>query len=344
MMHLIQRLARVCWAAMLVLHAGVEAQAQSYPASSIRFVVGYPQGGSGDIVVKAISDKLGAALGQAVVVDNRPGESGAVGARIVAHSAPDGYTLLGGQTTEIVINRVLARELGYNPDNDLVPVAFLAAMPLALIVRADSPYVSVRQLIEAAQASPRGLLFASPGPGTPGHLAGELLREKARGRMAHVPFEGGRAALDAVIQNRVDFHFQALPTAMPEIKAGKVKVLALSSARRSPALPNVPTVAEELKQPAFNVTLWAGVFVPRNTPPAIIARLNQALNAVLQQAEVREALNRSGAETRTMLPAEFAAFVRNETMNYDVLIKEAFCAKLLYGGCSGFEAAVNALP
>lgn len=344
MKRLIENLARVCWMAMLVLYPSVGVQAQSYPAGPIRFVVGYPQGGSGDIVVKAISEKLGAALGQPVVVDNRPGESGAVGARIVARAAPDGYTLLGGQTTEIVINRVLAKELGYNPDNDLVPVAFLAAMPLALIVRADSPYASVGQLIEAAKASPRGLLFASAGPGTPGHLAGEWLREKAMKRMTHVPFEGGRAALDAVIQNRVDFHFQALTTAMPEIRAGKVKVLAVSSARRSPALPNVPTVAEELKQPAFNVTLWAGAFAPGGTPPAIIAQLNKAMNEVLLQPEVRETLNRSGAETRTLLPAEFSAFVRSETMNYDLLIKEEFCSKLLYGGCSGFEAAVNALP
>lgn len=344
MKHLTQRLVFVCWAALLGFCTSAGAQAQTYPVNPIRIVVGYSQGGSGDIVVKAISDSLGALLGQKVIVDNRQGESGAVGARLVAHAAPDGYTLLAGQTTEIVINRVLASELGYNPDNDLVPVALLASMPLALIVRADAPYTSVKQLIEAANASRRGLLFASPGPGTPGHLAGELLRKNTKALMAHVPFEGGRAALDAVIQNRVDFHFQALPTAMPEIKAGKVKVLAVSSAQRSYALPNTPTVAEALNLPAFNVTLWAGVFAPRNTPPGIVSRLNQTLNAILQQPEIKDSLSRSGAEVRTLLPAEFATFVRAETTKYDVLIKEEFCSKLLYGGCGGFDAAVNALP
>lgn len=344
MRHLIQRLAQVCWAAMLVVQSSAWAQEQTYPSSPIRFVVGYPQGGSGDIVAKVIGERLGAALGQSILIDNRPGESGAVGARIVARSRPDGYTLLGGQTTEIVINRVLARELGYSPDNDLVPVAFLAAMPLALIVRADAPYGSVKQLVEAARASQRGLLFASPGPGTPGHLAGEWLREKTKVRMAHVPFEGGRAALDAVIQNRVDFHFQALPTAMPEIKAGKVKVLAVTSKLRSAALPNVPTIAEGLGLSSFDVTLWAGVFVPSETPPTVISRLNQAINKVLQQPEVRDVLSRSGAESRMMLPGEFASFVKGETTKYEALIKDEFCSKLLYGGCAGFEAAVNALP
>lgn len=339
-----QRLAIACWAAILVFSVGASVQAQTNSASPIRIVVGYPQAGSGDIVAKVIAEKLGKALERRVIVDNYPGESGAVGARMVARAVPDGNTLLAGQTTEIVINRILAKELGYSPDNDLVPVAFLASMPLALIVRADAPYTSVRQLVEAAEANRRGLMFASPGLGTPGQLAGEWLKEKTKARMTHVPFEGGRAALDAVIQNRVDFHFQALATAMPEINAGRVKVLAVSSAERSPVLPNVPTVAEELGMPAFNVTLWVGVFAPRNTSPAIVARLNQAINSVLQQSETKSVLIRSGAESRTMLPSEFAAFIKGEMKKYDALIREEFCSKLFYGGCSGFETTVNAIP
>ncbi|TLY36434.1 MAG: tripartite tricarboxylate transporter substrate binding protein [Nitrospirae bacterium] len=154
-------------------------QAQNFPDHAIQLVVANPAGGAGDIIARAISDKLTTALGQPVTLDYRAGASGAIGARSVARATPDGYTLLVGQTTEIVINRTLAKELGYDPDRDLVPVAFLAAMPLALIVPASAPYSTVEQLIQASRSSPRGLLFASTGPGTPGHLAGELLNRRA---------------------------------------------------------------------------------------------------------------------------------------------------------------------
>src|SRR5439155_8525205 len=265
-------------------------QAQNFPDHAIQLVVANPAGGAGDIIGRAISDKLTTALGQPVTLDYRAGASGAIGARSVARATPDGYTLLVGQTTEIVINRTLAKELGYDPDRDLVPVAFLAAMPLALIVPASAPYSTVEQLIQASRSSPRGLLFASTGPGTPGHLAGELLKGKTDSRLTHVPYDGGAAALDAVLNNRVDFHFQALPTAMPQVIAGKLKILAVSSAKRSPAVPDVPTVAEATGLKGFDVTLWAGIFAPRNTPAAVVMRLNQEINSVLNQPDVRDSL------------------------------------------------------
>jgi tripartite-type tricarboxylate transporter receptor subunit TctC len=189
-------------------------------------------------------------------------------------ATPDGYTLLVGQTTEVVINRTLARELGYDPDHDLMPVALLAAMPLALIVQASAPYSTLSDLLQASRSSPRGLLFASTGPGTPGHLAGELLRARTNARLTHVPYDGGRAALDAVLANRVDFHFQALPTAMPQVTAGHLKIVAMSSATCSPAVPNVPTV-EEAGIKDFDVRLWAGIFTPRNASSEIVMRLNR---------------------------------------------------------------------
>jgi tripartite-type tricarboxylate transporter receptor subunit TctC len=306
--------------------------------------VANPAGGAGDIVAKAISDKLAAALGQRVIVDYRAGASGAIGARSVTRATPDGYTLLVGQTTEIVINRTLAKELGYDPDTDLVPIAFLAAMPLALIVPANASYSTVDQLVKASQTSPRGLLFASTGPGTPGHLAGELLKGKTDSRLTHVPYDGGAAALNALLNNRVDFHFQALPTAMPQVAAGKLKVLAVSSAKRSPALPDVPTIAEATGIKGFDVTLWAGVFAPRNTPPATVARLSLNINNVLKQPDVKDSLARMGAETNPMSLTEFAAFVRSETSKYETLIKDEFCSRLLYGGCGGYGAAVMLVP
>ena len=330
--------------ALVFLLTASTLSAQSYPDRAVHLVVANPAGGAGDIIAKAISDKLAKALGQPVVVEYRAGASGAVGARSVARAAPDGYTLLVGQTTEIVINRALAKELGYNPDSDLTPVAFLASMPLALVVPAAASYSTVDQLLQASRSSPRGLLFASTGPGTPGHLAAELLKAKTDSRLTHVPYDGGGAALDAVLNNRVDFHFQALPTAMPQVVAGKLKILAVSSAKRSPAIPDIPTVAETTGLKDFDVRLWAGIFAPRNTPSNIVTRLNQEINGVLQQTEVVASLARSGAEANPMSPSEFASFLRLETGKFETLIRDEFCSKLLYGGCGGFGAAVILLP
>ncbi len=342
--HPIARATTVAAAAFVAFVSPLPVCAQSYPSRAVHLVVANPAGGAGDIVAKAISDMLAKALGHSVIVEYRAGASGAVGARSVARAAPDGYTLLVGQTTEIVINRALAKELGYDPDSDLVPVALLATMPLALIVPAAAPYTTVDQLLQASRSSPRGLLFASTGPGTPGHLAAELLKASTHSNLTHVPYEGGGAALDAVVNNRVDFHFQALPTAMPQVIAGKLKVLAVSSVKRSPALPNVPTVAETIGPKDFDVMLWAGIFAPRNTPTAIVARLNQEINNVLQQTDVKDPLMRSGAEVDPMSVGEFASFLRSETAKYEALIKVEFCSKLLYGGCGGFGTNLNLLP
>jgi tripartite-type tricarboxylate transporter receptor subunit TctC len=318
-------------------------RAQDYSIGPIALVVGNPAGGAGDIVASAISEKLAQALGQPVKIEYRPGASGALGARSVAHAGPDGRTLLLGQTTEIVINRALAREIGYDPESDFLPVALLAVMPLALIVPKNAPYSTIDELVKASRSSSRGLSFASTGAGTPGHLAGELLRIRTGARLTHVPFDGGAQALNAVLTNRVDFHFQALPTAMPEVQAGKLKILALSSARRSPAVPDVPTV-EQSRIKDFDVSLWAGIFVPSRTPNGIVTRLNREIDGVLAQPDTKETLTRAGAELRPMSAIEFLAFVRSEADRYDLFIKQEFCSRLLYGGCGGFGAAINLLP
>jgi tripartite-type tricarboxylate transporter receptor subunit TctC len=216
-------------------------------------------------------------------------------------------------------------------------------MPLALIVPSNAPYSTLDQLLKASRSSPRGLSFASTGAGTPGHLAGELLRIRTNRRFTHVPFDGGAQALKAVLDNRVDFHFQALPTAMPDVQAGKLKILALSSGRRSPAVPNVPTV-EESGIKDFDVTLWAGIFAPSGTPSEIVTRLNSEIDRVLAQPEVKESLTRAGVELRPMSVLEFTTFVKAETDRYDAFIRQEFCARLLYGGCGGFGAAINLLP
>jgi tripartite-type tricarboxylate transporter receptor subunit TctC len=317
--------------------------AQKYPNGPVALVVGNPAGGAGDIVAHAISEKLALALGQPVNIEYRPGASGGLGAGGVARAAPDGRTLLLGQTTEIVINRALAREIGYDPESDFQPVTLLAVMPLALIVPSNATYSTVEELVKASRSSPRGLSFASTGAGTPGHLAGELLRIRTNGRFTHVPFDGGAQALNAVLSNRVDFHFQALPTAMPDVRTNKLKILALSSARRSRAVPNVPTI-EESGIKDFDVTLWAGIFAPRRTPNEIIGKLSREIDQILVQPDVKTSLTGAGAEVRPMSTAEFTSFVRSEANRYDLFIKQEFCSRLLYGGCGGFGAAINLLP
>jgi tripartite-type tricarboxylate transporter receptor subunit TctC len=320
---------------LLALACVAPCQAQNRAERPVQLVVAFLPGGVGDIVARAISDKLSAALGRPVVVENRPGETGAIGVRSVARAAPDGDTLLVGQTTEIVVNRVLFGDLGYNPDNDLTAVAFVAESPLALATLSKAPYAGVDDLIKAARTDPRGLLFGSGGPGTPGHLAGELMRYYTKTRLTHVPFEGGGPALEGLLNGRVDFYFPVLVTAMPQITAGQIKALAVTSQKRAPVLPNVPTLAEAgLKD--IDVSHWIGIFAPGGTPPAVVAKLNKAVDDVLKDPEVRQRLVGQGADIRPMSPEEFAAFVRSETNKYTVLIRHEMCARFWYGGCRGF--------
>jgi tripartite-type tricarboxylate transporter receptor subunit TctC len=312
--------------------------AQTYPSRPVQLVVGYAQGGTGDFVARLLAEKLTAVLGQPVGVENRPGASGTAAAQGVARAAPDGHTLLIGQPGEISINPMLMKDLGYDPARDLQPVALAAVSPLALVVQSTAPYSKVGEMTAASLSSPRGLSFASPGPGTPGHVAVELLRARTRSRLNHVPFEGGGPALDALIAGQVDMYFAVLPSAMPHVTSGKLKILAVSSARRSLAAPNAPTVAEQTGIRGFDLTNWVGVFAPRGTPADIVARLNRETNQVLAQPDIVERLVRHGAEAVPMSAEQFAEFLRLERPKYEALLRDEFCAKLLYGGCLGFVA------
>ena len=251
-------------------------------------------------------------------------------------AAPDGYTLLAGQTTEIVVNRALGAELPGEPEKPLKPIALFAVMPLVLAVPAGAPYASPDDLVKAAGASRRGLSFGSGGPGTPGHLAAELLRARTKSRFAHVPFDGGGPALEGLLQQRVDFYFPVLVTAMPQIKSGQLKALAITSGKRSPVLPDVPTLAEAGVKD-IEVTHWVGLFAPGETPNDIADRLNQAVNQVLSDPEVKERLASSGAEITPMSAEQFAKFLQSETDKYTTLIRTEFCSNLWYGGCGGFD-------
>ena len=240
------------------------AQAQSFPGRTVHLVVAYAPGGTGDIVARLISDKLAAALGQSVVVENRPGASGAIGTQSVVSAAPDGHTLLVGQTAEVAINQNWIKGLAYDPDKDLQPVALATIVPLALVVPGAAPYATVPTMLAASAR--KELTFASSGTGTPGHFAGELLKLRTKTNMAHVPYKGAGPALNDLLGGHVDFFFSGFPAAVAQVKAGTLKLLAVSTAKRSPAAPDVPTVAEAAGLADFDLSLWQGIFAPRGTP------------------------------------------------------------------------------
>jgi tripartite-type tricarboxylate transporter receptor subunit TctC len=305
-----------------LMASALPVMAQAYPSRNVTFVVGYAPGGTGDVVARIIAQKLSGVLGKPVVVENRAGASGAIAAQSVARAAPDGHTLLVGQTAEIAINQHLMKDLAYDPRKDLQPIALAAVVPLGLVVPGKAPYSTLAELVNAARSSKQGLSFASAGIGTPGHFAGELLKAKTQSNMAHVPYKGAGPALNDLIGGHVDLYFPGLPAAMSNVKAGQLKLLAVSSAKRSGVAPDVPTVAEAIDAPGFDLTLWAGIFAPRGTPPEIVARLNEEINKILVQAETKERMTAEGADVAALSVEQFTAFAVAESEKYAQIIKE----------------------
>ena len=312
----VRHLALLAMLAVTALPAG----AQTYPSGPVHLVVAYAAGGTGDVVARIIAPKLSIALGQSVVVENRAGASGAIGARSVASATPDGLTLLVGQTAEVAINQHWLKGLNYDPDKDLQPVALLAVVPLALVVPAKAPYSTMAEFLAALRTGK--LTFASAGTGTPGHFAGELLKAKTKSNLTHVPYKGAGPALNDLIGGHVDLYFPGMPAALPLLKSGLVKVLGVSSAKRSGVAPDVPTVAETAGMKDFDFTLWAGVFTPHGTPQAIVVRLNSEINKVLNEPDTRQRLVEAGADVEAMSVDQFRAFVDAESNKYLRIIME----------------------
>jgi len=298
------------------------AGAQTYPSRPIRLIVSYPPGGTGDIVGRIVANRLAAELGQSIVVENRPGAGGTIGARDVVNAEPDGYTLTVGQTPEIAVNPYFMTEVGYDPQKDLQPIALAGVVPLALVVPPDSPFADVTQWVAALRAQ-RTLTFASAGIGTPGHLAGELLKLKLDDRLVHVPYKGAGPALNDVAGSHVDFYFPGYPGAVPLMQGGKVKMLAISTAQRSPLAPDMPTIAEATGLADFDFTLWAGFFGPRALPADIAARLNAAINKVIVEPDVKARLHETGAAVSPLPIGQFGDFVQAEITRYQGIIKAA---------------------
>ena len=306
----------------LFIFFALMAQAQTYPNKPIRVVVPYPPAGTPDILIRELGPRLSAILGQQIIVDNRPGAGGNIGSELVAKSVPDGYTLIMGTVATHSINQSLYKKLTFDPIKDFAPVALIATMPNVLVVNNDFPAKSVKDVIAIAKAKPGAVLYASGGNGTSHHLGGAMFEKMAGVDMTHVPYKGAGQALPDLIGGQTNIMFDNITSSMPHIKSGKLRVLAVTTLKRSPALPDIPTVNES-GVPGFEMSAWFGLLAPAKTPPEIIDRLNKAMNQILQTAEVKELLAKQGAEVAITTPTEFASYIKERTEKMAKVVKDS---------------------
>ena len=295
------------------------AQAQSYPQKPIRVIVPAAAGGATDITARLVGQKMAERFGQAVIVENRPGGNETIGADAVAKAAPDGYTLLLAPPAAIVILPHL-QKLPYTPERDLAPVSLAAITPLILVVHPSLPAQTVKELIALAKARPGQLSYASAGSGGVQHLAAELLKTTAKIDILHIPYKGAGAVMQDLVGGQVQMFFAGMPPAMPHIRSGKLRALAVTTTKRSSAAPEVPTM-EEAGVPRFDISNWFGYFVPAATPRSVIDSLSGEINRALMLQEVREKLAGAGADPLGTSPGELASFMRAVSKKFAELIK-----------------------
>ena len=301
----------------------IDAMAADYPTKVIRLVVGFPAGGASDVAARAMAQKMSERLGQAVVVDNRPGAASNVGSDFVAHAAPDGYTILFG-TISLAINPGLYPKLTYDPLRDLTPISMISSAPFLLVVNPASPLHAVRDLITAAKTrkgSP-DLNYATAGNGSGSHLFTELFSNSAGIQLTHVPYKGAAPAMNDVLGNQVPITFDNIITTLPLVKSGKLRALAVSTKQRSKVAPDIPTL-EEAGVAGFDATSWFGLFAPAGTPKDIIARLNLETNEALKEPAVREKLLGMGAEPTPGTAGEFNTFFQSEVARWGKVVRDA---------------------
>jgi tripartite-type tricarboxylate transporter receptor subunit TctC len=310
-------------AALTVCVLTAPVAAQSYPTKPIRLVVPYPPGGPLDAAARALAERVKEPLG-IVVVENRPGAGGNLGVDHVAKSAPDGYSLVIGAVATHAINPWLFSKLPYDPIKDFAPITLVAHVPNVLVMTPErAQQLNIRSapdLIAYARANPGRLNYASGGNGSAGHMAGELLKSQAKISAVHIPYAGAAPAQLGLLAGQTDFMFDNLASALAQVKAGKLRAFALTTTRRSDAMPDVPTMAES-GMPGFDVSTWFGIFAPAGTPAPVVERLNKAFTSGLQSPEMRDRLARMGAEPAPMAPAEFRQFVQAELAKYEKVVK-----------------------
>lgn len=306
----------LCWA----LTSVTPTLADDWPSRPIQIVVPFGAGGAADIIARLIGDKLAIALGQPVIVEDKPGAGGNIGAAAVARANPDGYTLLMSGSPTHSVGPYLYKDLNYDPMRDVPPVAMLAVAPNLLVVNSSLPVKSVAELVALAQEKPHTVTYSSAGVGTSGYLAAELLKANANLDISHVPYKSGPEAVTGVLTGNVTFMFFTLPALLPQVEAGQLRALAIASAERSPLVPNVPTIAEA-GYPGFDVIAWYALFAPRGTPAAVVARLSAEVGKALSLGDVRAEMAKLGAEPRYMSPQALTDFVAAESPKWGPLLK-----------------------
>jgi tripartite-type tricarboxylate transporter receptor subunit TctC len=306
----------------IFLAIAAPSHAQEYPTKPIRLIVPFAPGGPTDIMSRAISERIPARLGQPLIVDNRAGAGGSIGSEIAAHSAPDGYTMLLGHIGTHAINVSLYARTGYDPVKDFAPITMIATLPLGLWVNASVPANSVKELVALAKAKPAQLNFGSAGSGGPTHMAGEMLKAMAHIDIVHVPYKGNAASLTDLVAGRVQIMFSNLLTAGPHARAGKLRGLAITSAKRSPQAPDMPTVAES-GVAGYDLTPWYGLLFPAGTPRAIVTQLNREIGAILTAPEMADRFRSQGIDLVTSTPEAFGALIKSEIPKWRKVVKDS---------------------
>ncbi len=315
-----QFILRSCFAVLCLAFCAIAHAQPAYPAKAIRFIVPFPPGGPLDIVARLIGQELNRAWGQPVLVDNRPGAGGNIGADVVAKAPADGYTILMGAVSTHAINVWLYSKLPYDPIKDFAPVTLVTSVPNVLVVHPSVPAKDVRQLIALARARPGQLNFASGSTGSAGHLAGELFKTMAGVDMVHIPYKGAAPAVTDLMGGHVSLMFDNLASALPNIKSERVRALAVTTTRRSPFLREVPTISESGLR-GFDIGTWFGIFAPAGTPHDVLVRLNGEIARILNTPAVKERLATLGAEPMAGTPEAFAAFVKSEMSKYEKIVR-----------------------
>jgi tripartite-type tricarboxylate transporter receptor subunit TctC len=323
----LRRLIALLFLSQLLPVTFAAAENAAYPDRPITMVVTFAAGGSSDVLARAAADALSKGLGQPVIVDNRPGAGGHIGAEAVAHAAPDGYTILFGTNGTLGIGPALYKNLRYDPEHDLAPVGLLHKLPLLLIVNPSVPAKNLSELIDYAKHNPGAISFASAGIGSASHLAGELFKEQADIDILHVPYKGGGAAVTDLISGRVQMMIETIPNALPLVRNGQMRAIGVTTKERSKLAPDIPSLAES-GLPGFDISAWTGLFAPAGTPPAIVDRLNAETQKIAGDKDYVARIEAMGTDVSSSSPQAFGKFVGDDVSRWNAVIHHAGIAQI----------------
>ncbi len=312
-----------CLVTAMLVAAGMPAlQAQDYPAKPIRLIIPYTPGGTADMLARTMGQKMAASLGQQIIVDNRPGAGGNIGAGLAAKAAPDGYTIMMGTVATHAINPNLYSTMPYDAEKDFAPIVLVATLPNLLVVNPSVPVKNVKELIALAKAKPGELAFASAGNGTSQHLSGELFKKMTGVDMIHIPYKGSAPGVSDLIGGQVQLMFDNIPSSLPQVRAGKLRALAVTGPKRSPVLPELPTLSEA-GLPGFSITSWFALFAPAGTPSKILLRLNKAAAQAIASQDLRQQWMAQGIEPAGGTADQLAEFRRVEAPKWAKIIRDS---------------------